>query len=488
MGGFIKTIKLVLLAAGMTATMQSAAGVITQVSVSSDGAMAHDISGQSSISEDGRFVVFSSRANNLVPVDMNDSYDVFVHDLQTGTTTRVSVASDGTEGDESSEDDPSISADGRFVAFESLASNLVPGDTNGIPGRPFSGGDVFLHDRQIGTTTRVSVASDGAEGNSRSQGSMISADARFVAFDSMATNLITGDTNNSEDIFVHDRQTGITERVSVASDGTEGNNFSTRPSISADGRIVVFNSSASNLVLDDMNNSKDIFAHDRQTGVTTRISVANDGTEGNNSSSNPATSADGRFIVFDSMANNLVSSDTNNLEDIFLYDQQASAIIRVSVGVGGTEANGFSMEPTISAGGRYIGYFSDASNLVPDDTNNAWDSFIFDRQTGITTRISVASDGSTEGNNHSFSATASTDGRFVVFDSLASNLVSGDSFFTSDVFVNDLGSATGPSVNLTSGSGSGGCVMARQAGAADISLITMLALLSLLFVRPISSL
>ncbi len=163
MGFFIKAMKLVLLAVGMAVTMQSVAGVITQVSVASDGTKAHDISAQPSISEDGRFVVFSSGSNALVPGDMNDSYDVFVHDRQTGVTTRVSVASDGTEGNENSEDDPSISADGRFVAFESLASNLVPGDTNGIPGRPFSGGDVFVYDRQTGTTTRVSVASDGAE-------------------------------------------------------------------------------------------------------------------------------------------------------------------------------------------------------------------------------------------------------------------------------------------------------------------------------------
>ncbi len=310
---------------------------------------------------------------------------------------------------------------------------------------------------------------------------MISADARFVAFDSMATNLITGDTNNSEDIFVHDRQTGITERVSVASDGTEGNNFSALPSISADGRIVVFNSSASNLVLGDMNNSKDVFAHDRQTGVTTRISVASDGTEGNNSSSNPAVSADSRFIVFDSMATNLVPNDTNNLEDIFLYDLQMSTIIRVSVGAGGTEANGFSMEPTISADGRYIGYSSDASNLVPGDTNGVWDSFVFDQQTGVTMRVSVASDGSTEGDNHSFSATASTDGRIVIFDSLASNLVPDDSFFTADVFANDLGPAAASGTNVPSGGG--GCVMASRTGTVDISLITTLALLSLMFVR-----
>ena len=194
-----------------------------------------------------------------------------------GDTTRVSVASDGAQGNRYSYD-PSISADGRYVAFYSYASNLVSGDTNGVY-------DVFVHDRQSGQTTRVSVASDGAQGNNGSYyDPSISADGRYVAFDSSASNLVSGDTNGARDVFVHDRQGGGTTRVSVASDGAQGGTGSWNPSISADGRYVAFYSGASNLVSGDTNGTDDVFVHDGQTGQTTRISVASDGSQGNNHS------------------------------------------------------------------------------------------------------------------------------------------------------------------------------------------------------------
>src|SRR5690606_11863360 len=141
---------------------------------------------------------------------------------------------DGTQADRNSLV-PSISADGRFVAFQSVATNLVPGDTNG-------NNDVFVHDRQTGVTQRVSVASDGAQGNGISTTASISADGRFVAFQSAASNLVPGDTNGATDVFVHDRQTGVTERVSVASDGAQGNANTSEASLSADGRYVAFQS------------------------------------------------------------------------------------------------------------------------------------------------------------------------------------------------------------------------------------------------------
>ena len=171
-----------------------------------------------------------------------------------GDTTRVSVASDGAQGNGYSYH-PSISADGRYVAFESYATNLVSGDTNGYI-------DVFVHDRQGGGTTRVSVTSDGAQGGTGSWNPSISADGRYVAFMSAASNLVSGDTCCS-DIFVHDRQSGQTTRVSVASDGAQGNNHSWYPSISADGRYVAFHSYASNLVSGDTNSAPDVFVHDR---------------------------------------------------------------------------------------------------------------------------------------------------------------------------------------------------------------------------------
>src|SRR5438132_6140403 len=176
------------------------------------------------------------------------------------------------------------------------------------------------------TTERVSVASDGTtEGNDASLGSALSADGRFVAFDSAATDLVAGDTNLVSDVFVHDRQTGTTERVSVASDGAQGNgssgllSFAFSPALSADGRFVAFVSFATNLVAGDTNGATDVFVHDRQTGTTERVSVASDGTQGNAASTGAALSADGRFVAFHSTATNLVADDTNGKTDVFVH-------------------------------------------------------------------------------------------------------------------------------------------------------------------------
>lgn len=203
------------------------------------------------LSSNGRYVAYTSIANNLVIGDSNGFYDVFVHDRQTGNTTRVSVATNGTQGNEISYE-PSISGDGRYVSFWSEANNLVNGDTNGVT-------DVFVHDRQTGVTQRVSVASNGTEGNGMSENHSISGDGQYVVFDSEASNLVSNDTNGYNDIFIHDRQTGETRLVSVDSDRIQGNLASLSPSISADGSKVVFSSSSTNLVIDDTNGKFDVF-------------------------------------------------------------------------------------------------------------------------------------------------------------------------------------------------------------------------------------
>ena len=234
---------------------------------------------------------------------------MFVHDRQTGQTTRVSVTSDGSQANNSSVD-PRMSADGRFVAFQSGATNLVAGDTNG-------NGDIFVHDRQTGQTTRVSVTSSGAQAGGNSIGPEISADGRFVAFAS-GSFLVAGDTTSNYDMLVHDRQTGQTTRVSVASDGTQADRDSVGPSLSADGRFVAFLSPATNLVAGDTNAVSDVFVHDRHTGQTTRVSVAGDGAQANGENNPPALSADGRFVSFTSAASNLVGDDTNGTFDVFV--------------------------------------------------------------------------------------------------------------------------------------------------------------------------
>ncbi|MCB9433502.1 MAG: PD40 domain-containing protein [Ardenticatenaceae bacterium] len=403
----------------------AAPGNIERVSVDSNGNEGNGSSFLPSISGDGRFVAFESRASNLVSDGINRVH-IFVHDRQTGTTSLVSVDSSGIQGNTSSEH-PSISNDGRFVAFKSGASNLVHGDTNGVA-------DIFVHDRQVGTTSRVSVDSSGSQGNDDSYNPSISGDGRFVAFESDARNLVSDDTNGRSDIFVHDRQTGITSRVSVDSSGIQGNQVSLYPSISGDGRFVAFASWASNLVSGDTNGTLGIFVHDRQIGTTSRVSVDSSGNEGNGHSYNPSISGDGRFVAFRSYASNLVSGDTNGSYDVFVHDRQTGTTSRVSVDSSGNEGNGSSHSPSISGDGRFVAFSSEASNLISSDTSGTFDIFVHDRQTGTTSRVSVNSSGN-EGNGGSGFPSISGDSHFIAFQSSASNLVSGDNNNTGDIFV-----------------------------------------------------
>ncbi len=417
-----------LLVFGLTSI--SFARTTERVSVASDGTEANNGSSYSSLSADGRYVAFGSEASDLVAGDTNGGEDVFVHDRQTGQTERVSVASDGTQGTYSWWCWPSLSADGRYVTFGSEASGLVADDTNG-------GYDIFVHDRQTGQTERVSVASDGTQGSySDLCWPSVSADGRYVSFMSEASDLVAGDTNDAYDIFVHDRQTGLTERVSVTGDGGQDNGKDWWPSISADGRYVGFQSHASNLVAGDTNDWPDIFVHDRQTGGVERVSVASEGTQANGSSYSPSISSDGRYVAFMSQATNLVAGDTNDESDIFVHDRQTGTTERVSMASDGTEANGSSYWTSISSDGRWVAFRSHASDLVAGDTNGAYDIFVHDRQTGTTERVSVASDG-TQANGLSYSTSISADGRYVAFSSLASNLVAGDTNGANDIFVHD---------------------------------------------------
>lgn len=346
-----------------------------------------------------------------------------------GDMTLISVSTGGTQGNYLN-DIPAISLDGQFVSFRSLSDNLVPNDTNWST-------DIYLRDTETGVTTRVSVASNGSQANGDSFNSALSGDGRFVAFDSRSSNLVAGDTNGTWDIFIHDTVTGDTKRVSVATDGSQSNNSSTMPSISADGRYVAFESGASNLVAGDTNGSDDVFVHDMETGETRRISVASNGEEANSSSfAYKAISADGRYTVFQSWANNLVAGDTNEHVDIFVHDWETGETRLASVASDGTQGNENANLPSISENGRYVAFLSYANNLVDGDTNGHGDIFVHDMQTGKTTRVSVATDG-TEGDYYSDQPAISADGRFVTFQSKASNLVDEPVGYI-DVYVHDL--------------------------------------------------
>ncbi len=417
-----------------------------------------------SVSTDGRYVSFSTRAFNLAEDDTNDEEDIFVHDRQTGQTRLISITAEGTQANSWSSF-PALSADGRYVVFSSGAKNLVENDANdscnkdGYPTSSRAGivrhcPDVFVYDLQLDQISRVSVASDGIEGNGASGPAAISGDGRFVAFWSKASNLVEADTNETDDVFVHDRQTGQTSRVSVASDGTEGNGFAQRsflpwagpPDLSVDGRYVAFWSDADNLVSGDTNQLDDVFVHDRQTGQTSRVSVASGGSQANGRSGWPAISADGRYVAFTSEADDLVDDDTNETWDIFVHDRQTEETRRISVDSDGIESDGPSDYPAISADGRYIAFSSEASNLVISDTNQIWDVFLHDQERGQTERLSISFD-SSEGDAASFSPAISGDGRYVAFWSNAGNLVEKDTNEEADVFVHDRGSrASAPTI------------------------------------------
>ncbi|MBK8019838.1 MAG: hypothetical protein IPK19_00100 [Chloroflexi bacterium] len=220
----------------------------------------------------------------------------------------------------------------------------------------------------------------------------LSADGRYVVFRSTASNLVSGDTNNANDVFVHDRQTHQTTRISVASDGAQSNGFSGEGDISGDGRYVAFESGANNLVASDTNNTFDVFVHDRQTGQTSRVSIASDGSQANQSSYYTNLSSDGRYVVYSSFATNLVTSDTNNQSDIFIHDRQTGQTTRVSVASNGSQANGGSDTSVVSSDD--VTLHSTATDLVTGDSNGQSDVFVHDRQTGQTSRVSIASDGS----------------------------------------------------------------------------------------------
>jgi len=423
------TLPLVALLALAAATqVDASAGTVTtrRVNVSSQGSEGNEVSYRPSLSADGRLVAFDSYATNLVGGDTNTTFDVFIRDRATGATRRISVSSAGEQSNGNSYR-PSISADGRFVAFESSATNLVGGDTNGFT-------DVFVRDRETGKTRRVSVRSDGSEANEGSDNASISADGRFVAFRSAASNLVGGDTNGYTDVFVHDRATGKTTRASVRTDGSEANGDTGNPSLSAHGRFVAYVSTASNLVGHDLNTASDIFVRDRETGKTSRVSVNSAGVEGDGYSDWPSISANGRFVAFYSDAPNLVAGDSNAYEDVFVRDREKGRTRRVSLSSAGDPGNAASSDPFISAGGRFVGFISDASNLVGGDTNLHSDIFVFDRATGRTRRASVSSDG-TEANDGSSDPFISADGRFIAFSSKANNLVANDNNVVSDIFL-----------------------------------------------------
>jgi Tol biopolymer transport system component len=406
---------------------------------SGNTALADAHSFHTTISGTGRFVTFMSEADNLVPGDDNNQFDIFVRDATTGTTV-VASRSSGTGPPDSNGRSawPAIAADGRYVAFQSYADNLVPGDTNGRA-------DVFVRDLRTGTTQLVSRpnGSTSGHGNGDSLDPAISADGRFVAFQSFASNLVGGDTNGRADVFVRELRTGVTRLVSGPSRGGAADGEADNPALSAGGRYVAFESNAPNLAPGDRNHSEDVFLRDVRTGSTRLVSRAHGSglRTGNGPSYMASISAGGRMVAFASRASDLVGGDTDRAEDVFVsnMDTGVTRLVSVRRGGGGGSGNDRTIYPSISADGRYVAFHSDANDLVPGDSNHTGDVFVRDLRTGTTSLVSRPSGSQTAAaDNYSGGPSISADGRYVAFASTANDLVPGDTDQVVDIFRRQL--------------------------------------------------
>jgi Tol biopolymer transport system component len=384
---------------------------LRRVSVSSTGVPGNRSSSEPSINGSGKVIAFGSAASNLVRGDTNGSDDVFVRNLSTGRTSRVSVTTAGRQGNGDSWA-PSISDDGRYVAFLSSAPNLVRRDTNGVD-------DVFVRDRVSDRTTRVSISSAGRQNNRDSYRPAISADGMHVVFSSDGRTLVPSDTNGEEDVFVRDRGTDRTVRVSVSSAERQANRFSLGTAISATGRYVAFESRATTLAPGDTNASEDVFVRDRTLGTTTRVSVSTDGRQGDADSGHPCLSDDGRYVAFLSEASTLVPSDTNGWSDVFVHDRVTGTTSRVSLGVDGRQLARGGTYPAMTGNGRLI-------TFQRESHQPASVAFVYDRMTGRIRALGHTVDDFT------------ADGTLAVFGSNLTFLVEGDTNKAADVLLERL--------------------------------------------------
>ncbi len=335
------------------------------VSAPIDGQTLDGVSLEPSVSSSGLVVAFTSTATTLTPDDTNGTADVFVR--RAGEPVRlVSVAADGGVANAASSQ-PDVSDDGRFVAFTSLASNLVEGDTNGRP-------DVFVRDLVTGTTRRVSVADDEREADNRSSAPAIDADGSAVAFESAADNLVPNDTNGVADVFVRILTTGRTERVSRSTAGAQQDRaisapFRAAPDISGDGRFVVFDTEARSLYARDTNRRTDVYLRDRLRDTTTLVSAGSLNVQGNNDSVTPRITPNGRFVTFESYATNLAAGDTSG-PDLFVRDLRSGTTSSIAASESGkarrAEPGGLPLQrASVADDGRTAVFRSAAPGLTP---------------------------------------------------------------------------------------------------------------------------
>lgn len=342
-----------------------------------------------------------------------------------------------------------ISGDGRYVAFHSDAP-LVPGDSG------FN--DVFVRDTQVGTTIRASVSFTNGQTDGHSTNGRLSADCRFVSFHSQASNIVPNDSNGVQDVFARDLVAGTSELVSLSSAGVQANDHSGGPaSITPDARFVLFVSAATNLVIGDTNGELDVFVRDRVAGTTSRVSVDSAGNQANNDCFVGGISADGRFVVFESPASNLVAGDTNGLPDIFVHDRVTGATVIASLAANGAQVTGgFVSGAQISGDGRYVTFTSTDSDHTPHPNPIGADVFVRDLWLGTTRLVSIRPDGGSA-DAYSYDAVISEDGKVIVYHSAANNLAPYPSNTWIDLFA-VRHTELSPAVYCTATTSSQGCV------------------------------
>ncbi len=341
----------------------------------------------------------------------------------------ISILPSGETGDGASSN-VSLSNDGMFAVFESFAQNL---DVDATIDR-----DIFLADTSAGTLALLNLGTGGTQPSGRTFDAKITPDARYISFTSLATNLVTPDTNADADVFLYDQNLGTVEMISISTGGVQSNDGSYQSSVSDDGRFVVFSSNASNLAVGGPTGVYQIYLRDRMNSETVRISESALGLVADGGCTTPRISGDGTTVVFESDATNLVSGDTNGVGDIFVYHIPTDTMECVSLAVGGVASNAQSFQPFINGDGQLVGFSSEASDLVIGDTNGAVDVFLRDRTSGDLEVVNVTSLGAMVASGQS--GDISDDGQFVVYSSTASNLVLGDTNGVRDVFVRDRSS------------------------------------------------
>ena len=460
-------------------TTPALAAEAERISVSATGEQGNGASFSAALSDDGRFTAFVSFASNLVADDTNNGCDAFVRDNGTGVIERVSVSSLETQVETGFNcDAPAISADGRFVAFQSDGAGLVANDTS-------TNSDVFVRDRALGTTVRVSVGADGETPGgigtefANSLDPAISADGRFVAFMSSGRNLVADRDLFETHVYVRDLQAGATEVVSERPDGEGTNGPASQPSLSADGRFVAFVSAADGLVPGDDNLGSDVFVRDRASGTTTAASVSSSGAlpqyvSRRPESEQPTLSADGRYVAFSSNAGDLTAGDVFNDVDVFVRDRVGGTTRMASITAAGEQAyGGDSAGPSISADGRYVAFHSSAGNLSPGGGFGTADVVVFDGETNRTKPLTLGRDFDED---ESVFPSLNADGTQVAFTSRNNDLVTGDTNGVADVFLAAVtwGDDVPPALDVPQGSivqpaeSPAGAVVTYEVTASDI--------------------